>query len=248
MKVLISGLYLLLATVCMGQYHPDRHNTSYNEGWIACETKDSPNAKRGDSYWIMYDFGQIYSLAKTNIWNSNVSSNTNVGIKDMAIDYSTDGVNWVEYGTVRIPEANASNFYTGVEGPDLDGIEAQYILITALSNYGGDCVGISEIRFNTNGVVSDVVDVDELEGGIKVYPNPMDQTGNIELSDIPYGKYGYQVTDLSGRVLMRENYAISQNRQTIKLDVGNLVNGIYNFTISGNGKLKSKTFEILNSK
>ena len=248
MKSSILGLFLLFTCYAYGQYHPDRHNTSYNQGWIACESQDSPNAKRGDSYWIMYDFGEIYSLSGTTIWNSNVSGNTNIGIKDLAIDYSTDGVNWLEYGTERISEANASNYYTGIEGPDFDGIEARYVLLTALSNYGGDCVGFSEIRFGTNGVVSDVVDVDELDGHIKVYPNPMDEVGTVELTEIPFGKYNYQLTDLSGRVLIRQPYIINQRQQRLQLEVGNLVNGIYTFTISGGAKLKSTTIEILNSK
>ena len=248
MKNLIFGIFLMTSAATYGQYDPDRHNTSYNEGWISCDTDDSPNVTRGLSHWIMYDFGQTYSLSETRIWNSNVANNTNVGINRMIVDYSVDGVNWIEFGTFNVPQAEASNYYTGTEGPDLDGIEARYILITAASNYGGDCVGFSEIRFGTNGVVSNVVDVDELDGELRVYPNPMDQTGKIDLISIPNGNYFYQLTDLSGRVIIRQRYEVVQTRHTIEIDVSTLTNGIYTFTITGGNKLKSKTIEVINSK
>ena len=248
MRKIITIIFSSLVISGYAQYDVDRHNTSYSNGWLSCESSPSPNTTRGESHWIMYDFGQIYSLGTSHVWNTNVSDNLNLGIKTMVIDYSTDGVTWLSSQEVEIPMADASTFYTGNEGPDLNGIEARYILITALTNYGGECVGFSEIKFNTAGVVSDVTDIDELDGSIAIFPNPMDGSGEIELVDIPSGNYQYFISDILGRVLLNNSLKISSEKVNIHLDVKDFINGIYSITLTDGSKLKSKSFEILNKK
>ena len=245
MRILVTIIMLSIGSVTFGQYHADRHNTSYDKGWISCSTKTSPNNQRGESHWIMYDFSQIYQLGESTIWNANVSDNTNVGVKSIAIDYSMDGITWTEYGTYEVPQADASNFYIGSEGPDLTGLETRYILITALSNYGGSCSGFSEIRFSTSGVVSDVTNIDELEGEILITPNPMAHRGMLTIIDVEPANYILQVTDMSGKVIRRERINVSGKRFEVELDMSNAVRGVYALTISNGEKLKSKSFELI---
>lgn len=248
MKQLLLIFFTLSSLFASAQYHPDRHNTSYDKGWLSCESAISPNQVRGEGHWIMYDLGQLYHMGETTIWNSNIADNTNVGIKNMAVDYSVDGITWTPAGEYEIPMGIASNFYTGNTGPDLTGIEARYILITALSNYGGDCVGFSEIRLNTAGIVSDVVDVDELDGNLSISPNPVASFGNITVTQVPVGDYKVRVTDLSGRVIKSESVSITNERQEILLDVNSFMAGLYVLTLTDGQKLKSITFEVVDNK
>jgi hypothetical protein len=248
MKQFFLFFFGLSTYFASAQYHPDRHNTSYDKGWLSCESADSPNQVRGEGHWIMYDLGQLYNMGESTIWNSNIADNTNLGIKNMAVDYSVDGVTWITAGEYEIPEAPASNFYTGSDGPDLSGIEARYILITALSNYGGSCVGFSEIRLNTAGVVSDVVDVDELDGNLTVSPNPISTIGNVTVGQVPFGNYKLLITDLSGKRIKSETVIINRDKQDISLDVNQYMAGFYVLTLTDGQKLKSITFEVLNNK
>ena len=127
-------------------YDANRHNTSYNAGWISCFEAPNPNTDRGTGHWIMYDLNATYPLGQMHLWNLNSPSYLDDGIQEMVVDVSDDGVTWTEVSTFSLSQSTASGYYKGEEGPDLGGHEGQYILITALSNYGGDCFGLSEMR------------------------------------------------------------------------------------------------------
>jgi hypothetical protein len=130
----------------LAQCYPDRHSTNFFDGWISCEPAMSPNILRGPGHFIMYDFGKVYALGQVRIWNTNDPAHLDWGMKDVVIDYSMDGVHWVEAGQFTFPQASGLSTYEGAEGPNLDDAQARYLLITALSNYGGTCYGFSEIK------------------------------------------------------------------------------------------------------
>ena len=59
------------------------------------------------------------------------------------------GQTWVYWGEMNFPIAAGDAIYSGFSGPDLMGIQAQYILLTAISNHGDpNCAGFTEIKFN----------------------------------------------------------------------------------------------------
>ena len=124
--------------VVYGQCYPDRHNTNWFDGWVSCETYPNPNADRGLSHWIMYDFDKPYKFSQMHIWNTNDPDHLGAGLKDVSIDYSMDGRNWTQAGEFTFEQAMGISTYEGSIGPDLEGIQAQFILITALDNWGGD--------------------------------------------------------------------------------------------------------------
>jgi hypothetical protein len=112
----------------------------------------------------MYNLGDTYSLNKSTIWNLNVPERINSfdnqawsltrlpgraedGMKDIIVDISINGTTWTEWGRFTIPKAPASGFYQGISGPDFLGKIAKYVLITGVSNHGGPCYGLSEIKF-----------------------------------------------------------------------------------------------------
>lgn len=141
-------LILSIGKWCQAQCYPDRHNTSWNTAWKSCTPSANPNSSRGVSHWIMYDLGAAYTLGTSNIWNLNDPDFLNDGIKDVIIDYSVNGTTWVELGQYTLEQATGKSIYEGSVGPDFQGRNAQFVLITAVNNYGGSCFGLSEVRLN----------------------------------------------------------------------------------------------------
>ncbi len=150
MKTLyILLLSLLTALSLQSQCNQDRHSTTATDGWISCEKATNPDNSIGASHWIRYDFGQVYSLHQVSIWNTSHPAFVKDGVKDVVFSFSNNGINWTTIDTFTIPRGEVSSFYEGSMICDLKGTSAQYILITALNNHGGDCYGFSEIRFYT---------------------------------------------------------------------------------------------------
>jgi len=125
----------------------DEHSTNEEDMWESCTPAPNPNPARGISHWIQYDFNELYILNTSHIWNYNASGNLGNGFKEVVIDYSEDGVNWVELGTYLWDQANGQGDYTGFMGPDFNGVVARYVLITALSTHdpNASCAGFSEL-------------------------------------------------------------------------------------------------------
>ncbi len=131
--------------------YKDEHSTSTGNSWLSCTTSPNPNPSRGDSHWILYDFSEVYSLNETTMYNYNIAGSTGNGVKDFVVDYSLNGVDWTTLGSYQLPQAPGISSYSGILGPDLNGLAARYILITALTSWNnGSCAGFSEIIFDAS--------------------------------------------------------------------------------------------------
>ena len=109
----------------------------------------NPKQDYGSTHWIQYDFGAVRTLSKTWVWNTNDPVKLNQGFNQVKIDYSIDGEEWTHWGEMNFPQAQGEAVYSGFPGPDLMNIQAQYVLLTAMSNHGDpNCYGIAEIKFN----------------------------------------------------------------------------------------------------
>lgn len=123
------------------------HTINSNDQWISCQMTTSPNPSNGMGHWVMYDLGYVYNLAQTTFWNYNVTGQTNLGFKDIVIDVSTDGTNWIQAAQFQLPQATGQTSYPGFQGPDLNEIAARYVLIFSQNNWGtGTCAGFSEFK------------------------------------------------------------------------------------------------------
>ena len=120
---------------------PDQHSNGSGGSW-ASSGLDTNNV------WIQYDFDNLYKIHEMFVWNYNSPLTKTFGFKEVLIQYSEDGETWKD-----IPDANMFARATGgakyvynttVEFND---VVAQSVRITALSNYGGKSIGLSEIRF-----------------------------------------------------------------------------------------------------
>jgi F5/8 type C domain-containing protein len=120
----------------------DEHSVAAGDMWLA-----TPG---DDPLWIQYEFDRAYKLHEALIWNYNVQFELvlGFGLKDVTVEYSTDGVDWTALGDVVFAQATATNSYTANTAVDLGGIAAKFVRLIAHSSYGvmGQ-FGLSEVRF-----------------------------------------------------------------------------------------------------
>ena len=147
----ISSLAILLFLpnfYSNAQCTDDAHSTNIADAWVSCQLTTNPNPIRGNKHWIRYDLGYIYTLKTTNFWNYNVENETGKGFKEVIIDYSIDGNNWLEAAQFQLPKAPGTTNYLGFNGPDLGRHRSEaYILLTAQSTWDeGSCAGLAEFK------------------------------------------------------------------------------------------------------
>ncbi len=153
-----TKLFILICGLCFlqsanSQCFLDRHSTDWNDGWESCTMAPNPNDARGTTHWIHYDLGYDYILNEMHLWNSNAFGKTDQGVQEFYVDYSLDGITWDELGVYSLSQATGSGFYEGFQGPDFNGAAARYVLITPISNYGGSCYSLGELRIEVESVV-----------------------------------------------------------------------------------------------
>ncbi len=241
MKKIISILIFTSLTIqAWSQCFPDRHSTEWFNSWVSCEKTISPNVERDSSHWIMYDFGTELKMYDLKIWNINSPDYLDYGIKTAIIDYSSDGINWTEYGEVELLEGSGKNNDEGQDLLNFNGEIAKYLLITAKTSFGSNCAGFSELRLDVDSLkiiptdTTGVVPVDSICIVADVFPNPLE--GNelsITLTKQCVNAVHYSLTDASGRVIIKKT-PIALN-ETIEILKGKaLASGIYIVELTSN--------------
>jgi hypothetical protein len=232
MKYLLLIIFFFTTLFSKAQCFADRHSTTWYDGWISCEPTENPNPERNSSHWLLYDFGEPYTLAESHLWNVNDPANLNAGIRNFTIDYSLDKITWKTLGAFQLEKANGSAFYEGTSGPDFENRKARYVLLTAVSNYGANCFGLSEIKIN----VGDETAVDDQLAGFDamVYPNPFTTEFTVKVNTLYAGeKIQFAISDMAGRVLSSGEWdAAADNRYGFSNDKLQLKPGLYILRIS----------------
>jgi hypothetical protein len=246
--ILLVSALVMLQQFAFTQCYPDRHSTNFFDGWVSCEAAPSPNPGRPASHFIMYDFGKVFKLGQMTIWNSNDPAHLDWGMRDVAIDYSADGENWYTAGDFTFGQASGLSTYEGEQGPFLGDIEARYLLITALTNYGGSCYGLSEMKVvGEEVIISDVEDVATLECvDVKIFPNPFASEMTLDLSSGCSGDLRIIVYDGMGQMISSEK-ANLVNGQQKSIQIGrDLPAGAYSLYLEYGGKSIQKSIIKMN--
>lgn len=219
---------MLSSQLLHSQCDADRHSALLVDNWLSCEMTENPNTERGTSHWIMYDFGHIYALNESTFWNCNSYGDTEAGIRNFIVDFSNDGVNWIEFGEYELARAEASTFYEGEAGPDFEGLGARYILITSLSSYESGCACLSEIRFETSGITVDLVEVNKLDLNMSLAPNPASNlvTLQIEGSENSF-ESEISVLDNTGRLISKFDHTVLKGDTNIEISTVAMQSGNY---------------------
>jgi len=102
--------------------------------------------------WIEYEFDRVYKLHEMWVWNYNslLESSFGFGFKDVTIEYSANGADWMQLGGVsEFTQAPGAAGYAPNTTVDLTGVVAKYLKITANSKWGDilEQYGLSEVRF-----------------------------------------------------------------------------------------------------
>ncbi len=211
------------------QCFPDRHNTSWFDGWISCAASPSPNASRGEGHWILYDFNHLYKLGQMHVWNTNAVGFLDDGMKEVVIDISDDGVNWTALGQFQFEKGTGSTTYEGFDGPNLNDAEGRYLLITALSNWGGSCYGMSEIKIDVDVIIGTKEPiVKENCLSVNIFPNPITTQSkayiSVGCSPMPID---YTILDITGKILKKGHLKPIGNEAVLDLNLSAMNAGSY---------------------
>ena len=121
----------------------DQHSVEATDMWLTDMAGEQPA-------WIQYEFDGIYKLHQMLVWNYNVQFELvlGYGLKNVTVEYSTDGAEWTVLGDYEFARATAKGTYAANTTIDLDGVAAKYIRLTAQDNWGGlmPQFGLSEVR------------------------------------------------------------------------------------------------------
>lgn len=129
----------------------DQIDNNANNNWLSCSLDVNPNSLRANSHWIKYDFGMTYQLHASQVWNYNVGGSSQLGFETVAIDYSVDGINWIELGVFNWALSDGTSGYSGFVGPSFNANSARYVLITSLDNPNDEqCRGFGKITINAS--------------------------------------------------------------------------------------------------
>jgi hypothetical protein len=129
----------------------DLHSTEPTDMWA------SGNELQGA--WIQYELDKVYKLHEMWVWNSNqvLEALFGFGLKDVTVEYSTNGVDWTALaGVPEFARAPGTDGYAHDTTVDFGGAVAKYVKLTASSNWGGVLpqFGLSEVRFFSIPVVA----------------------------------------------------------------------------------------------
>ena len=251
MKFKISSILISILSVQM--LYGQCTNTDANiwkNSWQSCQTTESPREDRGVGHWIMYDLGAIYQLSKTRVWNANEAGKTNVGFKNVIIDYSIDGTDWIELGQFKFAQGNGKAIYGGFEAFDFAGEPVRFVLITALDNWGNaDCYGLAEIKFNVLSDVEDniVTSMEDYEPALsfEIYPNPLVNECALDIQTHKREKVEIVITNVMGKEIDQFVEILKKGSNTIEIDLESFTSGVYFVTIHQRSTGKSSSKRLL---
>jgi len=125
-----------------GLNESDQHSIEATDMWLG--------VAGADPLYLQYEFDGIYKLHEMLVWNYNVQFELvlGFGIKDVTVEYSTDGAEWTVLGDVALAQGTAAPDYTANTTIDFGGVAARYVRLMVNSGQGPmGQFGLSEVRF-----------------------------------------------------------------------------------------------------
>ncbi len=118
------------------------HSTETSAMWRGSAGDETP--------YIQFEFNRSYKLYEMQVWNYNIDfeSFLGIGVKDVTVQSSFDGVIWDTFGDVQLAQAPGVPTNTANSIVSLEGIGARYLRLVINSTFGGyDAFGLGEVRF-----------------------------------------------------------------------------------------------------
>ncbi len=126
-----------------GLNEQDQHSVAAVDMWLG-------DAAVGEPTWVQYEFPRTHKLHQMLVWNYNVQFELilGFGLKDVAIEYSEDGVDWTALGDFEFARGTARATYAANTTIDFGGVAARHVRLTVKSGHGmTGQYGLSEVRF-----------------------------------------------------------------------------------------------------
>lgn len=122
----------------------DEHSTDAGDMWTGVPNSD------GSSY-VQFEFDDVYKLHEMLVWNYNIAFEFLVGfgVKDVTVEYSQDGIDWIVLSDVQLAQGPGKAGYTYNTVVPLEGVIAKYVRLTINSSWSpvATAHGLSEVRF-----------------------------------------------------------------------------------------------------
>jgi Concanavalin A-like lectin/glucanases superfamily/F5/8 type C domain len=120
----------------------DLHSIAATDMWVTVPGQES--------IYLEYELDQVYKLHEMLVWNYNVQFELilGFGLKDVTVEYSENGTDWMVLGDVELAQATARADYAANTTIAFDGVAAKYVRLSVNSGWGmlGQ-FGLSEVRF-----------------------------------------------------------------------------------------------------
>lgn len=103
-----------------------------------------------DPMYLQFEFDQVYKLHEAHVWNYNVQFEAMLGfgLKDVTVEYSTDGADWTVLGDMELAQGTTRPDYLYNTTIEFGGVAAKFVKLTVHSSFGTiGQYGLSEIRF-----------------------------------------------------------------------------------------------------
>ena len=103
-------------------------------------------AQEAKAFEFTIDLQGEYPVSRLAIWNYNDPEHLDYGLKEFRLKVSDDYATWKTIGTYTLPQADGSDKLAASLVIDLEeSVQAHYIQLEILGNYGGEKVGLSEV-------------------------------------------------------------------------------------------------------
>jgi len=152
----IDTSHLIINTVNGSGLTGLAHSTDHQAMWLDPGAGGTGNHPLGLACkaWAMYAFNQSYQLSAMRVWNCNQSGYTTRGLRNVRVDYSTDGITYTTLGSYEWPMASGSSGYLPSTNISFQDLMVKYVVITAAEtngNWGDNYYGLSEVQFTLSG-------------------------------------------------------------------------------------------------
>ena len=120
----------------------DEHSIEAPDMWLAMPA--------GEPGYIQFEFDKVYMLYQLLVWNYNVQFEMvlGFGLKDVTVEYSEDGAEWMTLGDVELAQGASMPGYAANTTVDLEGVAARYVRLNINTAWGTmGQFGLSEVRF-----------------------------------------------------------------------------------------------------
>jgi uncharacterized delta-60 repeat protein len=152
-------------------------------------------------------------------YNANGSFDNTFGTNGQSVIIATDY--WLEYFRMALQNDGkivVSNTYSSAN---------KYNFV--VSRYNNNIAGVG-----TNNPLI------ENKGPLSIFPNPTQNELNIDLKDAINSDFSLKITDLTGRIVYQNKYDKALINNTVKINIGDLISGLYVVTIQSEKEIMSQ--------